>query len=215
VLEELESLCRDKSVYEFLQQEVVDGFHDHEEFVRQVEQEYLDVVDGEVRDSMGLVSEEQYRELMERYVQTVSHWVKGEKMRNRVTGEMERPDEGRMREMEGIVMPAGEDAGDFRRGLISQIGAHKLDHPDAQMDYTRIFPELFRRLRDHYFEERKRVLRRNKENILKYLSDDRGTLTAKEQTQVETTLKAMHDRYGYCEYCAKDAILHLMRRRYA
>ena len=81
------------------------------------------------------------------------------------------------------------------------------------MDYPRIFPDMFRRLRDHYFEERKRVLRKNKENVLKYLSEDRGTLTPREQTQVESTLKTMA-RYGYCEYCAKDAILFLMKKRY-
>ena len=176
VFEELEALCQDKSVYEFLQQEVVDGYHDHEEFVRVVEGEYLDRVDSEVRDSMGLVSEGQYRELVERYVQNVSHWVRGEKMRNRVTGEMERPDEQRMAELEAIVMPKGEDAGEFRRGLISSIGAHRLDNPDAAMDYSRIFPDMFKRLRDHYFEERKRVLRKNKENVLKYLSEERAAL---------------------------------------
>src|SRR5438132_1956183 len=33
ILEELETLVKDKSVYEFLQQETVDGYHDHEEFV--------------------------------------------------------------------------------------------------------------------------------------------------------------------------------------
>ncbi|MFZ5468398.1 MAG: PrkA family serine protein kinase [Myxococcota bacterium] len=215
VLEELEALCKDKSIYEFLQQEVVDGYHDHEEFVRAAEGELLEWVDGEVRESMGLVSEAQYQELFERYIQHVSHWVKGEKLRNRVTGEMERPDEQRMAEMEAIVMPKGEDAGEFRRGLISSIGAHKLDHPDAQMDYARIFPDVFRHLRDHFFEERKRVLRKNKENILKYLSDDRGSLTAKEQAQVKETLEAMAKRYGYCEHCAKDTILFLMRQRYA
>ncbi|MCI0570562.1 MAG: serine protein kinase PrkA [Myxococcaceae bacterium] len=215
VLEELEALCRDKSVYEFLQQEVVDGFHDHEEFVRRVEAEYLDAVDAEVRESMGLVSEAQYRELIERYVQTVSHWVKGEKMRNRVTGELVKPDEGRMAELESIVMPRGEDPEDFRRSTIAQIGAHKLDHPDAQMDYAHIFPELFRRLRDHFFEERKRVIRRNQENILKSLSDERKGLSTREQAQVESTLKTMHDRYGYCEHCAKDSITFLMRKRYA
>lgn len=215
VLEELEALCKDKSVYEFLQQEVVDGYHDHEEFVRVAEKAYLDRVDEEVRESMGLISEGQYRELFERYVQHVSHWVKGEKMRNRITGEMERPDESRMSEMEGIVMPKGEDSGDFRRALISQIGAHKLDNPDAEMDYPRIFPDLFRRLRDHFYEERKRVLHRNEENILKYLSEDRGMLTAREQQQVEATLKAMSSRYGYCNSCAKDAILFLMRKRCA
>lgn len=214
VLEELEAICKDKSVYEFLQQEVVDGYHDHEEFVRAVEAEYLDAVDDEVRESMGLVSEGQYRELVERYIQNVSHWVKNEKMRNRITGEMERPDEQRMAELESIAMPQGEDPREFRRGLIAQIGAHKLDNPDADMDYPRIFPDMFRRLRDHYFEERKRVLRRNKENILKHLSEERATLSAKEQAQVESTLKTMAERYGYCEHCAKDALLFLMKKRY-
>jgi hypothetical protein len=32
---------------------------------------------------------------------------------------------------------------------------------------------------------------------------------------VEDTLKAMAQRYGYCEHCAKDAILFVMRERYA
>jgi predicted Ser/Thr protein kinase len=215
VLEELEALCKDKSIYEFLQQEVVDAYHDHEEFVRVSENEYLDRVDHEVRDSMGLVSEQQYQELFERYIQHVSHWLKGERLRNRITGAMEKPDEARMAELEAIVMPKGEDSGEFRRGLIAQIGAHKLDHPDAEMDYARIFPDLFKHLRSHFFEERKRILWKNKENILKYLSDDRPTLSAKEASQVESTLKNMSTRYGYCESCAKDAILFLMRKRYA
>lgn len=215
VLDELMAICKDKSVYEFLQQEVVDGYHDHEEFVRTVETEYLDRVDMEVRESMGLVSEGQYKELVERYIQNVSHWVRGEKMRNRVTGENERPDEQRMAEVEAIVMPRGEDPGEFRRGLIAGIGAHRLDNPDAAMDYSRIFPDMFKRLRDHYFEERKRSLRKNKENVLKYLSEERGMLTQREQAQVESTLKTMRERYGYCDHCAKDAILFLMKKRYA
>ncbi len=214
VIEELEALCRDKSVYDFLQQEVVDGYHDHEEFVGVVQAEYLDRVDAEVRDSMGLVSEGQYRELVERYMLHASHWVKGEKLRNRVTGEMERPDERRMAELEGIAMPRGEEAGEFRRGLISAVGAYRMDHPDAELDYALIFPDLFRRLRDHYYEERKRVLRKQKENVLKYLSEERASLSAREQTQVEATLQAMASRYGYCEHCAKDAILFLMKKRY-
>ena len=82
------------------------------------------------------------------------------------------------------------------------------------MDYPRIFPDMFKRLRDHYFEERKRVLRKNKENVLKYLSEERGTLSPREQSQVESTLKTMAEKYGYCEHCAKDAILFLMKKRY-
>ncbi len=215
VLEELEAICRDATVHEFLQQETVDGYHDHEGFLRVAEAEYLDAIDEEVRDSMGLVSETQYRELFERYVTIVSHWVKGEKVRNRVTGEYETPDEERMRNLERIIMPAGEDRRAFRRGLISSVGAFRLDHPDgANIDWVGIFPDAFRRLRDHYFDERKTQLRRGREDVLRYLSDGRPGLDEKAAKRVEETLRTMRERYGYCEHCAQDAVLFLMRRRY-
>jgi predicted Ser/Thr protein kinase len=215
VIEELAALCRDKSVHEFLQQEVVDGYHDHEAFVRVAEAEYLDVIDDEIRDSMGMVSEAQYREIFARYVTLVSHWVKGEKVRNKVTGEYEAPADDRMVEFEKIVMPPGDDRATFRRGLISAVGAFRLDHPDSsEIDYVAIFPDLFRRLRDHYFEERKRELRRSRENVLRYLSDERGSLDEKARRQVEDSLRNLSERFGYCEHCAQDALLFLMRRRY-
>lgn len=215
VMKELAALCKDKSVYEFLQQEVVDGYHDHEAFIGLVENEYLDMVDHEVRDSFGMVSETQYQELFSRYVQLVSFWVKGEKMPNPHTGGSEKPDEGRMTEFEGFVMPKGDDPGDFRRSLIATIGAHKIDNPDAALDLTRIFPDLFKRLRDHFFEERKRQLKRNVENVLKYLSDEKASLSAKEQESVRKTLDTMNQRYGYTDASAKDAVVFLTRRRYA
>jgi predicted Ser/Thr protein kinase len=216
VLEELDHLCKDKSVYEFLQQEVVDGYHDHEEFVRVAEAEFLEAVDEELRDAMGLVSEQQYRDLFERYVTFVSAWVKGEKMRNKVTGAYEKPDENILVEMESIVMPQGDDRAEFRRSLIASIGANKLEHPDEQsIHYEKIFPDLFRRLRDHYFGERKKVVRRVRDNYYRYLNDEAKSLLPKELAQLETMVKTMTGKYGYCEHCARDAILFLMKRRYA
>jgi len=215
VLEELSALCRDQSVHEFLQQEVVDGYHDHEQFVKVVEGQYLDTLDEEIRDSMGMVSEAQYRELFGRYVTLVSHWVKGEKVKNRVTGAFDPPDEARMVELEGLVMPPGDDRAAFRKGVISSIGAFRLDHPGGEeLDYVAIFPDAFRRLRDHYYEERRRQLKQSKEHLLRSLSDDKGGMDQKTLRQVEETLATLRARYGYCEHCAKDAVLFLMRRRY-
>ena len=215
VLEELAAICRDKSVHDFLSQEVVDGYHDHDEFVRVAEADYLDAIDDEIRDAMGLVSEAQYLDLFERYLSLVSHWVKGEKVRNPVTGEYGPPDEQRMIELESIVKPVPEDRRDFRRGLVSTVGAYRLDHPDAAtIDYVAIFPDLFRRLKDHFYDERKRQLRRSREDVLRYLSDERGSLDERARRHVEDTLRNLRDRHGYCEACAKDAILFLLRRRY-
>ncbi len=214
VLEELEALTRDKSVYEFLQQEVVDGYHDHEEFVRICEGEVLDVLDEEVREAMGLVSEKQYRTMFERYVLHVLAWTRGERLRNAHTGEMERPDEEMLAQTESIVMAGSEDRREFRRGLISAVGAHRLEHTEGVLDYAEIFPDIFRRLRDHFFDERKRTLRKNAEKVLRYLGDERAQLSSREQQQVADTLRGMQDKYGYCEYCAKDGIVLLLAKRY-
>jgi predicted Ser/Thr protein kinase len=214
ILEELTELCKDKSVYEFLQQEVLDGYHDQEEFVRLAESRYLDLLDDEVREAMGLVSERQYRELFERYIGNVVSWTRGEKVRNKVSGEFERPDEEMMAQTETIIMSGGEDRREFRRALISAIGAHSLDHPDGEIDYSQIFPDLFRRLRDHFFDERKRTLRKNTEKVVRFLGDDRTELIPREVEQVQLSLAAMKTRYGYCESCAKDALVLLLERRY-
>jgi predicted Ser/Thr protein kinase len=214
ILEELEELVKDKSVYEFLQQEVIDGYHDHEEFVRVVEGQYLDALDEEVREAMGLVSERQYAELFERYVQHVVAWTRGERLRNRVTGELERPDDEMMAQTEAIISTGGEDRREFRRGLISAIGAHRIENPQGEIDYSQIFPDLFRRLRDHFYDERKRTLRKNSERVLRYLGDERSQLDKRDVAQVESTLNAMKTRYGYCEHCAKDALVLLLTKRY-
>jgi len=31
---------------------------------------------------------------------------------------------------------------------------------------------------------------------------------------VEQTLATLRERYGYCEHCAQDAVMYLLRRRY-
>jgi serine protein kinase len=94
------------------------------------------------------------------------------------------------------------------------VGAHRLEHPEGVIDYSQIFPDLFRRLRDHFFDERKRTLRKGAERVLKYLGDERAQLSTREQQQVEETLRAMRDNRGYCEHCAKDSIVLLLSKRY-
>ncbi len=218
VLEVLRSLVKEKSVYAFLQQETIDGYHDHEKFVEVVEERWLDQVDEEVRDALGLVAEEQYRDWFERYIHHVTAWVRQEKVRNRVTGEDEEPDADLMGEMEAVVMGSETDRDDFRRSLISTIGAYRLEHPAEEgeaLEYPRIFPEIFRRLRDHFHEERRRQIRRVFEAFLDMLDAEPENVPAgKKRRQVEEMLAGLRDRYGYCDSCARDAVLALMKRRY-
>ena len=119
-----------------------------------------------------------------------------------------------MAQTESIVMAGSEDRREFRRGLISAVGAHRLEHTEGELDYSQIFPDLFRRLRDHFFDERRRTLRKGAEKVLKHLGDERSQLSARDQAQVDETLRAMKDKYGYCDHCAKDGIVLLLAKRY-
>ena len=169
---------------------------------------------------MGLVEERQYGELFARYVQQVSHWVKHEKIRNSVTGRMEDPDEDLMVEVER-TLGAGQPKGgpeEVRRDVITRIGAWSIDHPNQKPDYSQVFPRQFQLLRDSYFDQQKKLVRKTAQNLLVFLAEGSAAMQSvdrESRERVETTLNNLKDRYGYCEKCAREAVSYLLRRRYA
>ncbi len=216
VLVQLEEILQDKSVYAFLQEAPVSGYHDHASFVSQVGELWLDAVDEEVRESLGFVAEDQYRESFERYVVNISAWVKGERLRNSVTGEMEVADARMMEEMEAIFAAEDEDREVYRKGLIARVGAHHLENPDnGPLDYPGIFPVLYRRLKDHHHAERRVHLVKVHDQFLRYLdAEGRKTLEAPHRETLDRLFTGLIERHGYCEDCAQSAVLALMRARY-
>src|SRR5690606_8513801 len=54
VFRQLDDFVQRVSEYDFLKQEIKDGYHDAQEFIAVVREEYLDLVDREVRDAIGL-----------------------------------------------------------------------------------------------------------------------------------------------------------------
>jgi predicted Ser/Thr protein kinase len=218
LFEEMEELVKNVSVYEFLKQEPLPGgFHENRKFIQIVRDRWLDLVDEEVRSSMGLVEERQYGDLLGRYVTNVSHWVKREKLRNPSTGRLEDPDEDLMGDVEKTI-GVQQKPDDWRRELISRIGAWSLEHPGQKIDYAQVFPRQLQLLRDSYFEQRKKVVKKTIEDTLVYLADGadkvRARLDRESFERVETTLRTLETKYGYCNRCSRDAISYLLRRRY-
>ncbi len=215
VFDELQEILRAKSVYEFLRQEVVHGYHDHAGFLQRTQEIYTGWVDEEVRESMGIAAEKSYVEHFERYVSHVSHWVKREKMRDPTSGEVRDPDETFMQEIERVLMGEGERAQDFRRAVIGTIGARALENPQQKPVYAEIFKGYIHRLREDFFASRKKMLRKINESFLRYTSNDRGQLDAKDLEQCQTMLENLSTRHGYCESCARDTVAYLLKKRYA
>jgi len=215
VFDELEDLVRGVTVYEFLKQEPLPGgFHENRKFIFQVRDKLVDRIDDEVRTSMGLVEERRYIDRFERYVAHVSYWVKKEKFPNPITGKDEDPDEEMMADVERILQVSGR-RDEFRREVISRIGAWSVDHPRQKPDYDQIFPRPIAELREAFFEERKKQVRKINEDLLVLLTDGPARMQPDAAAAAQTTLSAMKSRFGYCDDCAKDAVLALIRKRYS
>jgi len=218
MFDELEELVRGVTVYEFLKQEPLSGgYHENRKFIFQVRDRLLDKIDDEVRTSMGLVEERRYIEQFERYVSHVSFWTKKEKVPNPITRRDEDPDEEMMTDVERMldVGGSGVKREDFRREVISKIGAWSLDHPGKKPDYEQIFPRPISELREAFFVEHKKRVRKINEDLLVYLVDGAGQMLPDAVEAVRSTLAALKSRFGYCDHCAKDAVLALVRKRYS
>ncbi len=215
VFDELEELVRGVTVYEFLKQEPLPGgFHENRKFIFQVRDKLIDKIDDEVRTSMGLVDERRYIDRFERYAAHVSYWVKREKVPNPITGRDEDPDEDMMAEVERILQVTSR-RDEFRREVISRIGAWSIDHPRQRPDYEQIFPRPIIELRESFFDERKKQVRKINEDLLVLLTDGPSHMQPDAANASATTLATMKSRFGYCDNCAKDAVLALIRKRYS
>ncbi|MEN9722244.1 MAG: hypothetical protein RJB38_230 [Pseudomonadota bacterium] len=217
VLREIEAFTKHVSEYEFLKNDVKDGYHDAVEFIATVRQEYLNRVDSEVRESIGLYDSRQWEEFLRKYVQHLAVAIKKERIKNPITGKMEDPDRSLMEEFERIVDAPGKTAPDsdelkgFRQNIISQVGAWSLDHPHEPVVYAKVFPDYWKKLEKHFYESQKAVLTKMHEVLLVY---GKGSSDTESQKLAQETIQNMTQRQGYCEHCAKEVITFLLQQRY-
>ncbi len=214
IFDELRQLVRDTSVYRFLQIEKDEPYHCYEDFIATVQDRYLDILDRELRLSIGLVDEQQYNDFFIRYIEHVTHWVKGEKIYNRLSDRYDEPDESLMLDAESKLGTQGESK-KFRNNIMSSIAAWSIDHPGETIEYTVIFPQYLDALKQSFFQERLEQLKRINQNLLAYLHEQESKLSAQEITQVETTLENLCTRFHHTPDSAREAIVFLLRNRYA
>ena len=212
VFEELEALIRDPSVFPFLQTKPDGDYHRHDQFIETVRERYLNLIDNEIKDAMGLVDSSQYDDLFARYVDHVSQSLKGEKVYNQVTKKYEEPDEKFMKETEELLDASDDD--DFRQGLISSIAAYSIDHPGTKVEYPNVFPNLFERMKRSFYADRSRTVRKILDHLMDYFDGRASTLSSAEAASVETTLRSLSERYGYVDESAREAVAFLKSNRY-
>jgi len=216
VFEELERLVKDRTVYEFLQFEPRGKYHDSGLFVRMIQDEFADTFEDELLASMTLVEELQYELLLARYIDNVVAEIKKEKIYNAKTSSSEPPNQALMRDVEKIIGVQGS-ADRHREGLLSRIGAYKLENPKEKIEIAIVFHDILKKLHDHYFDEKSRVIEANQRAMLSLETDAEKDLTEKEKRLAETTFAELEQRFGYTKestiQCLRFLISHSKTRK--
>ncbi|MEB2313776.1 MAG: serine protein kinase PrkA [Sorangiineae bacterium] len=215
VLDELDRLCARVSEYSWLEEErQPGGYHDHVLFRELLREHLLDALEGEFRVSSGLVDEARYDELFDRYITHVSFWVKGEKLRNPLTGQYEEPSESLMQEVESLLGTSDEPR-QLRHSLISRAAAWAIEHPGAPIDNATVFAPQLRSMREAVFEERRSAVARLCRDVVIWLRGDGSSLAPEAAEAASRVVEELRARFGYEESSAGDAAVALMRERFA
>jgi predicted Ser/Thr protein kinase len=210
VFAELERLLKDRSVYEFLQFEPRNKYHDVAFFIRNVRDWFAEIFEEEILGAMLLVEEGQYDQLLGRYVEHAVAFIKKEKIFNRKTEGYEAPSEVLMNDVESILGVSGGDPTRFRESLLSRIASYKLDNPKAKIDFSMIFFDHLQRLKEHYYEQKSRLIEANLRAVLALDTDRQRQFSEKQVSAARSTLSELEKRYGYDEVSARECIKFLM-----
>jgi predicted Ser/Thr protein kinase len=219
LFEEIHDMVSDKTVFEFLKQNSEGDYQNHDKILEILESYYLDLLEDEAAEAMGLVTKESYATLFNRYIQHVTHWLKKEKLLDQITGQHVPPDEEFMQGVESIICTQEENAEAFRKNLIGRIGAFVLDSQDREPvngppEYSRVFPSIFEKLKEDVVEKRRETIQKNFRALLRFMDGNLSTGESKETRMVQQMKDKLMSRYNYCEHCAKEAMAFLMKKRY-
>jgi serine protein kinase len=215
VMEEIAELVTKKNVYPFLNQEAQGTYRNYVELMDVVKERWLDLADDELHRAMGLVTSVQYDDLFKRYLTHVSHAGRGEKLFNELTSKFEEPDTSFMEELE-TRFSIQKDAKTFRSEVLGRIGAATRGGSTLdETDYRELFPDLFAELENSYYQEQRQGIRKMASDLLKYLGDERETLSSSDKRRGQETLDRMMSEFGYCEASTRETVATLVSERYS
>jgi predicted Ser/Thr protein kinase len=144
----------------------------------------------------------------------VGNWLKGEKVRNPVTGAAEDPDLRLMEEVESRLGSADRPE-ELRRALVSQIAAWVIERPDEPIVHSQVFAVQLRQLENAVFSEKAPAVARLCRDLVVQLRGDGAGLSEARRGEVLEMMQRLRERSGYDEDSAADAAAALTRERFA
>lgn len=212
ILKALADFVQEIAIHPFLSREPDGEWYNPRKAIDLVRAWYLDRVEDELHQAMGLVDRVATAELMRRYIDHAVHFVRGEKRINPITGRPEAADAALMADVEKRLGVPPPDYRDFREGAVRRIAGWRMDHPEGDLNYADIFREHIARLNDSFYDEKRKHADRIKRDLMTHLTTD-TPLSDDARARVESTLAALRADFGYHPACAIEVVGYLLRQR--
>lgn len=220
IVEYLQKLITKKNDYDFLNMTPQADYHHPARFIALIKEHCINLFDQELRESLGLVDERSYEDYIKRYIENVNALIKGEKVKNMITGKFEAVDDYFIKEFEANI-GLKEKVESYRSHLISTLGAYYLDNPGSEITYCSVFPDLVTRLQESFRNEQKKVIENVAKNLVFFeaeLSDSEKKvntpLSEKVKDQIQTIIDNLQQKYGYSLNGAIGGLKYLIKERY-
>jgi serine protein kinase len=218
IIEYLRTLTERKAEFDFLNIGPQGDYHNPKKFLYFVDQHCLNIFDNEVRESLGLVDNRSYEDYIGKYVVHINAMIRGEKLKNTVTGKFEDPDKFFVKEFENNIH-IKENPDNFRSHILSKLGAYALDHPGKKLVYTEVLDDVVKQLKESFRNEQKKIINRVGRNIVFYIESlenlkAKNGLDADGIKQIETIINTLCERFGYSQMGAINSLKYLIKKRY-
>lgn len=217
VLDYLKILIEKKAEYDFLNISHQGEYHNPRKFIDLIEVWNLDILDNEVRESLGLVDDRSYEDYISKYILSINAVIKGEKVKNNVTGKFEVPDSYFIKEFESNVH-MNEVPEKFRSSLIARLGAYALDNRGKPIVYSQVFEDLVHLLQESYRKEQKKIIDKIGRNLVLYLAEKNEggnhNVESDVRDSITNIIRTLQDKYHYSENGAISSLQHLLKMRY-
>lgn len=217
VLDYLKGLIEKKSEFDFLNISHQGEYHSPRKFIDLIETWNLDILDNEVRESLGLIDERSYEDYISKYILSINAVIKGEKVKNNVTGKFEAPDSYFIKEFESNVH-MNEVPEKFRSSLIARLGAYALDNRGKAIVYSEVFEDLVHLLQESFRKEQKKIIDKIGKNLVLYLAEKKEggnhNVDTEVRGQIMGMIRSLQEKYHYSENGAISSLQHLLKMRY-
>ena len=217
VIDYLRKFISKKGEYDFLEIPPQADYHHPSRFIDLIKEYSLRIFDKELRDSLGMVDERSYEDYVRKYIENITAFIKGEKVKNTITDRFEESDLYFIKEFESSIS-LKEDENKFRSHLLSTLGAYSLDHPGEKIVYTTVFPRLIKRLKESFRQEQKKMIETLSRHLIFFNPDvDKSIengLTPENHTLVANILQNLQNKYHYSQTGALSALKYLIKEKY-